>query len=74
MGKGLLPAGASIRGSARAGKESLCRLLLSTVDCPAAAGRLSPGECTAKKEFFFLRERRGNVYENKGPLWKKSEL
>jgi len=25
------------------------------------------------KEFFFLTERRGNVYENKGPLWKKLE-
>jgi len=23
------------------------------------------------KEFFFLKDQRGNVYENKGPLWKK---
>ena len=70
MGKGFLPTGPSIRRTVRAGKQSLCRLSPSPVDCPAAAGRLSPAECTAKIEFFFLRERRGNVYENKGPLWK----
>ena len=41
------------------------------VNCPAAAGRLYPRECTTKQEFFFLHGRRANVYENKGPLWKK---
>jgi hypothetical protein len=30
---------------------------------------LDSGRCTAKK-FFFLNEQCGNVYENKGPLWK----
>jgi hypothetical protein len=25
-----------------------------------------------EKEFFFLHEQRGNVTENKGPLWKTS--
>jgi hypothetical protein len=53
------------------GKRALCKLWLRTVYCPAAAGRLSSGHCTTKQEFFFLRERRGNVYENKGPLWRK---
>jgi hypothetical protein len=53
VGKGFLPAGPSIRRTVRAGKQSLCRLSLSTVNGPATAGRLSPGECTAKKEFFF---------------------
>jgi hypothetical protein len=41
------------------------------VNYPAAAGRLYPRECTTKQEFFFLHEQSGNVYENKGPLWKK---
>jgi hypothetical protein len=44
--------------SVRAENESLCRLSLSS------------GHCTAKKEFFFLNEQCGNVYENKGSLWK----
>ena len=26
--------------------------------------------CFREKEFFFLTEQRGNVIENKGPLWK----
>ena len=53
------------------GKRALCKLSLWTVYCPAAAGRLPFRGRTAKKEFFFLREQCGDVYENKGPLWKK---
>ncbi len=30
--------------------------------------------CFREKEFFFLTEQRGNVIENKGPLWKTRGL
>ena len=38
------------------------------VNCHAAAGRLPSRGRTAKEEFFC--EQCGDVYENKGPLWK----
>jgi len=68
VGKGSLPASPTIRQTVRDGRLSLCRLSLSTVNCPAAARQLSPGGCTAKREFLFLREQHGNVYENKGSM------
>jgi hypothetical protein len=39
---------------------------------PAAAGRPRPGGPSAKK-ILFLHEQCGNVYENKGPLWKSGQ-
>jgi hypothetical protein len=43
------------------------------VDCLLSrrGGLTLPRECSMKQEFFFLHDQRWNVYENKGPLWKK---
>jgi hypothetical protein len=51
-------------------KQSLCKLSLWTVCCPAVAGRLIPGIAPRKREFFFLHERSWDFIENKGSLWK----
>jgi hypothetical protein len=40
-----------------------------TVNCAGPAGWPPSGECTGKK-IPFLHVRHGNLYENKGSLWK----
>ena len=37
--------------------------------CAATDSKSEPGR-ERRKEFLKMKERRGNVYENKGPLWK----
>ena len=41
-----------------------------TVNCPACGGLTALWRMRRERKFFFLHERCGNVYENKGPLWK----
>jgi hypothetical protein len=48
-------------------KQPACKFPLWTVDRKLLTDRR---HCTAKKEFFFLNEQCGNIYENKGLLWK----
>jgi hypothetical protein len=42
-----------------------------TVNCAAPAGWPPSGE-RSRKKLLFLNDRSGNVYENKGPLWKST--
>jgi hypothetical protein len=53
------------------GKRALCKLSLWIVYYPAAAGSAAQVQGpTREKRILFLREQSGDVYENKGPLWK----
>jgi len=71
VGKGFLPASPSSRRTVRAGKTVLMQAF--TVNCRLSrrGGSTVPRRMHREKRILFLREQRGNVYENKGLLWKK---